>query len=459
VTGAIVPFVPGLRNYQREAVDFLAASCRAIIALPPGTGKTATVSSWLGGLDTPLRVLIVAPNGPVLQHWADELHRWGGIAAVVGTGTPAKRKLARLGVVADGGAIVVNYECMRGDIDELLKIEWGAVVFDESHRLKNRKALVLKAAAKLARRTPRLALVTGTPLLNSADELWTSLHMMDPKRYASFWRWATVLFDIEMPRHRGRIVREVKGMKPGAAPVIRQQLAAYLVKRPLKELMPELPPVTETYLHVQLSPPERRMYDSMRSRFWMEHGGEVFEAPYKITQSLRLRQLSSDWSAFTQVLRDVAPAQLGAKGLAAVDLVNDLAPDQVLVLCAFRHTADAIVIALDGQAVAYHGGIGSIARGATIKAFTSGAARVLVGTIGTLGEGVDGLQVARHLVMVDRDWTPARNEQAIARLARSGQRSAVNVTHLVADDTYDAVVSAALRRKESVVSAILGTRP
>lgn len=455
--GAIVPFVQ-LRPYQREAVDFLAAHGRAILAYPPGTGKTATVSSWLGGSLGVGTILVVCPNGPVLQHWAAELGRWGAVPAAIGTGTPKLRKLAREWTVHEGGALVVNYETMRCDIDALTAIPWDAVVFDEAHRLKNRQAQTFAAARKLARRAPRLALVTGTPIMNSAEEIWTSLAMLDPKAYGSFWRWAEVLFDIgplldarKRPvRSGGKLVMQVGAMKPGAAATIRAQLAGRIIRKPLSELLPDLPPVTETYLTVELSAPERRLYDSMLEKGWMELDGAITTAEYAITRSLRLRQLASDWTAF-------GGAGLGAKGKAAVQRLDDLAPDQVLVLCAFQQTADAIAAAVDG-AEAYHGGLSAVERADAIDAYRKGDVRVLVGTIATLGEGVDGLQCAHHMILVDRDWTPARNEQAIGREARSGQLWPVNVLHLVAADSIDQVVAAALRRKESVVNAILNSQ-
>lgn len=193
------------------------------------------------------------------------------------------------------------------------------------------------------------------------------------------------------------------------------------------------------------------MHDSMSSKFWMEQGGNLVIAPNKITQSLRLRQLASDWTAF-------GGEGLGSKAKAAVDLVNDLGDEQVVIFCAFRATVDAINLALPDTSVPYHGGLSVNMRNECLRQFVSGEAQVLVGTIATMGEGIDGMQVARNAIFVDRDWTPSRNTQAIARLQRSGQRSAVNVTHLVATDTIDQVVADALRRKESVIKAVLGSR-
>lgn len=445
----------GLRPYQQEAIDFLTANKRALLALPPGVGKTATIAGWLAGSPSQTGpLLVVCPNGPVLGHWHNEMWKWGRIYSFTATGDKKKRQAAvenamrRVRMDEGATAVITNYECMRNDIDALLEIPWSAVVFDESHRLKNRKSLVFKAAGKLARRAEHVALVTGTPILNSADELWTSLHMLRPDRYKSFWRWAEHHFDVVDARYRGRRVREIGDLKLGHDTMLRQELEKVLISKPLSLILPDLPAVTETYLSVNLSSAERQMHDDMSKNFWMEHGGQLVTAPTKITQSLRLRQLASDWTAF-------GGEGLGAKAKAAVDLVNDLGDEQVVIFCSFRSTVDAICGALGPSAAPFHGGLSAFDRQLGLETFATGMARVIVGTFGVMSEGIDGMQVARNAIFVDRDWVPARNEQAVARLQRSGQRSAVNVTHLVATDTIDDVVAEALRRKRSVIKAVL----
>lgn len=436
-----------------------AAEGRAIFAYAPGTGKTATTVRWLAGKDLDC-VLVVAPNGPVLTHWGHEAYDWGAIQTLIGTGTPKQRIRARQ-VLNVGQGLIVNYETMRGDIDELIKIPWDAVVFDESHRLKNRNSLTYKAAKKLAGRVDRVMLVTGTPILNAAEELWASLSLLEPKVYRSFWRWADLHFHLVSMRRGRHLVREVcknprcgkckgRGLLPGHAKLLRQELGNRLIQKPLAELLPDMPPVVETYFTVQLSAAERRQYDSMLKDAWMILGDELVVAINDVSKQTRLRQLASDWSAFGETT-------LGSKGKAAVSLVvEDMESEQVVIFAAYRETVATLCRAIP-DSVAYHGGLTRLERDEAIQKFITGEARVLVGTIGTMSEGIDGLQVARNVIFLDRDWVPARNEQAVARLQRSGQLSSVNVTHIVAENTIDAVVQQALVRKRSVVEAVLGS--
>ena len=163
----------------------------------------------------------------------------------------------------------------------------------------------------------------------------------------------------------------------------------------------------------------------------------------------RLRQLASDWGGLWE---ENTP---GTKVKAAVELVDDLAPEQVVVLTAYKETARRIAELVG--APAYTGDTSAEERESMLRRFRAGEETVLVGTLATVGEGVDGLQVARHVVLVDRDWTPARNEQAIARIRRSGQQAdQVVAYHIFARDTVDETVARMLVEKQGVIDALLG---
>lgn len=437
-----------LRPYQVDAVRFLAVRGRSLLALPPGAGKTAIVSSVLANDRTPgLAVLIVCPTGPVMFHWRDEIEEWGGgHQAAVGTGPKERRAATRQRAVETGTFLILGYETFRQDAAALTAIEWDCVVFDESHRLKNRQSQVFKAAKKL--HTDRLILVSGTPVLNRAEELWTSLHLMYPEKFRSFWKWADAFFTISYPRYRQRIVREVGAIKsPEHAKLMSEDLAKRMFYRPLSEILPDLPPVTETYYEVVLSADEQKAHDSMMDNFWMEVGDDIVQAPNHISRLTALRRLASDWSAWGE--------PPGTKCQVAAQLVDELDGEPCVVFVAFRATAEAAASIMPNAAY-YHGGMTAAERARTLESFRSSGITTLVATIATLGEGVDGLQhVAHNVIFLDRDWTPARNDQAIARLRRSGQADSVNVIHIVATDTTDDVVNQALVAKRDVVDAVI----
>lgn len=444
-----------LRPYQKGALERILGRGRMIYADAPGTGKTPTSLAWLHAAEV-RRALIVAPL-PVLHHWESLAGVWWPGAEVhVGHGSAKRRAAARERVFEAVGpsGLVVNYEAFRADHEHYLG-RFDAAVFDEAHRLKNRRAQVRKAAGKVARRVNRLLLVTGTPLVNSADELWSSLNLLDHKAYPSYWRWTREHFRTEdiMPRGRvGRPVTLVGDLKYGHEALVREQIAGVLIQRPIEELLPDLPDVTETTVLVDLSPSERKAYTSMLERFWMVVDGEVVQASNTVSQMTRLRQLASDWSEMG--------GDTGSKVTSAAELVADLHPEQAVVICAYKASVRSLRAALDKRGittVTYTGDDVQDRRDDAVKAFREGRAQVLVGTHGAVGEGVDGLQVARHIVMYDRAWTPAANEQAIARIRRSGQSATkVNVVYIEAKGTIDQYVAEVVEGKQSVFDALVG---
>ena len=440
-----------LRPYQRLAVDFGMVARRWILADAPGAGKTATALAWMEAVQA-RRTLIVAPL-QVLRHWEAQAATFApDTLVVVGTGTATQRASARRATEFPRGrgatALVINYEAMRIDIDRLVKMGFDTVIFDEAHRLKNRATVQRKCAAKLARRSLYLCLATATPVLNSADELWSPLALIDHGKYPSYWRWAQERFTIETPTYGYSLkpVLKIGPLLPGAAETIKGELAGKIIQRTLRDVLPGMSDPIQTVLSVDLSPAERKAYDQLMKHKWFELDGEVTSTTNVVSRQTRARQLTSDWGTIQATL------DVGAKAAAAIELYKDLAPEKVVILTAFRATAQRIAAATDGAL--YMGGMSAAERHEAVEAFRSGRSRAFVGTLQAVGEGLDGLQVARHMILVDRSWVPATNDQAIGRLQRSGQAGIVQVTHLVASNTIDETVAQALVAKRDVIDAL-----
>lgn len=447
---------PTLRAYQVEGVDFLLRHRRGLLAWAPGTGKTpATVSALRAA--GPQRTLVVAPKS-VCHHWLDMMNDWWpGLVGVLGTGTAAQREAAREFVTGLGErpvALVLNYEAMRVDVEALREMGFGAVVFDEGHRLKNRTAMQTRAANALCRSPGQWVwLVTGTPIQNRPEEIWSLLHLVDRHRYSSYWAWVRNFYETSMENYgwggSRRAVEQLGDLRDGAIERMRGELVDVMLHRSLEELLPHLPDVTHTTIDVELDPDERALYEQLRKKVWAEIEGEILLIPNEVARMTRLRQVVSD----VEIL-SAERERPGSKIRAAVELIDDLEPAQVIVLTWSRAAAERIATECDG--VFIHGDVPAQARHDTLEGFKEGRYRVLAGTLATIGEGVDGLQVAHHLIRLDRDWTPSRNEQAVARIRRSGQASdKIFCWDLVAHDTIDAVVERALRHKQDVIQEVL----
>lgn len=442
---------PELRESQKTAVDFLLRHGRAILADPPGAGKTATVAEELR-IAHPERTLVVAPV-PVLHHWMRELERWAGIEATLYRGTPKQRAKIRESIEAPY-TLVMGYETFRGDIEHIGDVPWDAIVFDEAHRLKNRQAKQTKAAWQVTKKVPWITFATGTPVLNRAEELWSLLHMIDRKRWSSFWRWAEEHFIVETNNWIApRPVKLIHGLKPDHVEEVASEVAEVMIQRNMEDLL-DLPKLTENLIDVDLTPAERRNYDQLAEFFWTEVDGDTIVTQNHLAQMTRLQQLIDGWEESSSSKVD-----------AAVDTIADLVADgeQAIVFTRYTNTAKRIAEALQKRKIAAETYIGSTPaeqRDLLVRRFQGGVGdkvEVIVATQAAMGEGVDGLQyAARHVVFVDRDWTPARNDQALGRLLRNGQNQPVVAHHIVARDTIDMVVWAANEAKVSVIRAVTG---
>jgi SNF2 family DNA or RNA helicase len=201
------PTAPALDPFQLDTLAFLDhARGRAVIADPMGARKTGTILSWLS--TTPCStVLVVAPSA-VHGHWAREAAKFYPEASVHhGTGSKVHREAERLRASyadsAEPSLYITTYESMKADQHAIELARFDTVVFDEGHALKGRRTQVALCANAVTAKAKHVIIATGTPVLNHAAELWQYLHMLAPKVYPAFWRWAEEHFRVEVVTFRG----------------------------------------------------------------------------------------------------------------------------------------------------------------------------------------------------------------------------------------------------------------
>jgi SNF2 family DNA or RNA helicase len=403
------------------------------------------------------KTLILASGQEIIDHWCSHFYGKPGhrIDPIMGTGSATQRAIARDRAEASGSVLVLNYEACWRDVGALIELGFDTIICDEAHHLKNRQSATFRAVAKLARRAHHFLAVTGTPVMNSADEAWSLLHLIDPKGYPSYWRWVDEHFDVEITDFHGtakRPIQLVKGLKDGHAEIVRKQLSPYLLQRDYDTIFPGTPVPIVRNVEVVLTEAERANYNELVRRSWTKVGDELVLTSNAVAKTTRLRQLTSSWATI-----NAEAEHPGAKIEAAVALATSqlMETEQVLILSAYQETARRVAEEIGDDALAYTGDTPKGERRQILQQFRDGDLRVLSATIGTLGEGVDGLQVSRCLIQLDRDWTPARNEQVLARLRRGGQQSQVRVWYIEAAGTIDQAVAEALARKTVIINSLL----
>ncbi len=419
---ADVAWGEGLDPYQRVGVRFLAEARRALLADPPGVGKSA--QAIRAACEVGARRVLVVTRKSLIHNWEKQIALWLPPAARV-------------------EFEVTNYEQVVKRLDELARCRFDVLVVDESAAVKNRKAKRSRAVAKLARGIPYVWLLTGTPVLNRPDELWMQLHILWPDRYPSYWRFVEKYCILERNPWSGGW--KVVGLNRRKAEELSRELATVLLRRSRSVI--ELPDITRETVFVRLGGSQKRIYEEMERNFvaLVSEHEEVY-APSVVAQLVRLRQITC------------TPALIGgpdssAKTEALLDLVESYAPDyKILVFTNFARYVENLLPKLSGYgAVAVTGSMTSAQRASAVRKFNeSESCRVLVGTIGAVGEGLN-LQSADVVVFTDKPWVPVAVEQAEARAHRRGREEPVHVVTLVAEGTVDEYVEEVLASKTELV--------
>ncbi|MEA2752846.1 MAG: hypothetical protein QOI41_6989, partial [Myxococcales bacterium] len=262
-----------LRHYQEIGVDWLSflrdAELGAVLADDMGLGKTLQTICALRG-----RTLVVSPKS-VVYNWADEIARFRpGLRTAIYHG--AERELDRTADVT-----LTTYAVLRLDVAHLAEEEWDVVVLDEAQAIKNETSQTARAAFQL-RGKFRVAL-SGTPVENRLEELWSIMHFANPGLLGG-------RSDFQ-ERYNGPIANG----EPNAAKRLRAKIRPFVLRRMKREVLPELPPRSEAVLHVELDETERSIYDAVRvatkkdvaAKLAQGGGGSVLVA---LEALLRLRQ-------------------------------------------------------------------------------------------------------------------------------------------------------------------------
>jgi len=424
-----------LRSYQQEGVDWLVflrdAGLGAMLADDMGLGKTVQA---LCAVRPP--ALVVAPTS-VLLTWVDELNRSRpGVSYCLYHGP--RRQLDR-----HADLILTTYAILRLDVDRLAATKWRTVVLDEAQNIKNPDSQVAGAAYRLQAES-RMTL-TGTPVENRLEELWSQFHFINRGLLGGRRDFQNRYAD---PISRGDV---------DAAERLRARIRPFILRRLKSEVARELPPRTDMVLRCELSPAEREVYDTIRAATMrdvverLQTGGNVLAA---LEALLRMRQAAchiglipgqqAEGSSKLQVLLE-ALGNVVAEGRKA------------LVFSQWTSLLDLTEPHLKRAAVSYARLDGSTRdRAGVVRAFQEDdGPPVLLISLKAGGTGLN-LTAADHIFLLDPWWNPAVEDQAADRAHRIGQDQPVMVYRLVAADTVEERILALQQRKRALAEAALG---
>jgi superfamily II DNA or RNA helicase len=419
-----------LRPFQRAGVAYALWSRRTFIADEQGLGKTVEALATLES-DEAYPAVVVCPASLKLN-WQREIEHWLPHRSVtVVSGTSGAHEPADI--------VVLNYEIVHAHRSRLTLRRPKALVLDESHYVKNPRAKRTQAVRKLAAGlTPdalRL-LLTGTPVMNHAEELIAQLRVLG--RLEEFGSGA-------------RFARRFQGA--GAEERIHWHLRRTCFVRRLKsEVLPQLPAKRQVVVPVALeNEREYRMAERDVIEWLRSQPLDLGELEAKVAAALRAERLAQ-----LNTLRRLAAR--GKIGPALAWIHDFLESDEPLVVFAGHREVQELLLERFPDALHVLGRDSIEQREATVQAFQSGTGpQLLIAATRVAGQGIT-LTRASNVAFLDLEWTPAMHDQAEDRLHRIGQHDAVTAWYLLAAETIDETMIELIARKRGIVGAVTDGR-
>uniref|UniRef100_A0A8D2NGJ1 Chromodomain helicase DNA binding protein 6 n=1 Tax=Zonotrichia albicollis TaxID=44394 RepID=A0A8D2NGJ1_ZONAL len=454
-----------LREYQLEGMNWLLFNWynrkNCILADEMGLGKTIQSITFLSeiflmGIHGPF--LIIAPLSTI-TNWEREFRTWTEMNAIVYHGSQISRQMIQqyemvyrdtqgnpLPGIFKFQVVITTFEMILADCPELKKIQWRCVVIDEAHRLKNRNCKLLEGLKLMA--LEHKVLLTGTPLQNSVEELFSLLNFLEPQQFPSETAFLEEFGDLKTEEQVKKLQSILKPM---------------MLRRLKDDVEKNLAPKQETIIEVELTNIQKKYYRAILEKnfSFLSKGANQHNMPNLINTMMELRKCCNHPylinGAEEKILEDFrkthcpeAPDfQLQAMIQAAgkLVLIDKLLPKliagghKVLIFSQMVRCLDILEDYLIQRRYTYEridGRVRGNLRQAAIDRFCKPDSDRFVFLLCTRAGGLGiNLTAADTCIIFDSDWNPQNDLQAQARCHRIGQSKAVKVYRLITRNSYE----------------------
>jgi len=438
-----------LYPYQIEGTAFLAGTGRALLADDMGLGKTLQAISaavWLQEHENVRKTLIVCPAS-LKQQWAREIKKFADQQCQVIQGPPPAREAQYR---RDSLFFIINYELLLRDlsvINETLRPD--LLILDEAQRIKNWRTKIA-SAVKLV--SSRYAFVlSGTPLENRLEDLYSLMQVVDPKILGPLWRY---LIDFHVTDQRGKVL----GYRNLS--LLRQRIAPVMLRRDRRLVKDQLPDRIVQRLDVEMTAKQIELHDAA-----MHNAGIIADIarkrPLTPTEQNRLMAALQQARMACNAAGLVDKKTEGSPKLdELVDILDELCLQSGLKAVVFsqwelmtRMVEDRLRRMKLGF-VRLHGGVPTAKRGELMDRFREDdGVQVFISTDAG-GVGLN-LQSGSVLVNLDVPWNPAVLEQRNGRVHRLGQTRKVQIITMVAADSYEEHVLSLVQGKQHLFDNVI----
>lgn len=375
---------------------------------------------------------------------------------------------------------IINYDILPKFLERLLGTPFNFFVADESVYIKNPESNRTKVCQQLAKKAMWKIFITGTPIYNKPKDLYVPLNLIDPQMFGNAFQFYKRYCGAE----RKKFGKKQVVLFNGATNVdeLNQILRAnYMVRRMAKDVLKDLPDkikdvivLQEEDLSVIVEKEKAALGNSKKQQSQLQsdlaklrelaQNNEAYKSIYNDkVKTLRESKFKS-FGEISKIRKELAIKKVPY----VIDFVkehlesNEDPNGKIVVFGHHQEVLEAIYAALrQYKPVLVYGKSSDTDRQKAIKLFSEpNDCRVFIGSMGSAGSGVDGLQNhCNTMVFAELDWTPALVDQAESRLQRIGQKNTVWVYHIVADGSIDSRIAKIMVEKEELSRQILDYRP
>lgn len=437
-----------LLPYQLDGIAFAVGAGRAVLADDMGLGKTIQgigVAELLARQVDIRRVLIVCPAS-VKSQWRSEILKFSHRSCQIVLGT-AKERVSQY--EGDTFFTICNYEQIRRDHPTIERLAWDLIILDEGQRIKNWESKTSRLIKTL--RSKFALVLSGTPLENRLEELYTVVSFIDDRRLGPVYRFF----------HRHRVVDDggrLLGYKNLGQ--LRESLAPILLRRTRQSVMQQLPERTTEVVRIAPTEEQKLMSDEYVAK------AAMIAAKKYISEMdlLRLQKylLMARLAANSTQLVDKEKPGYSSKLERIRELLEQLAAEsdrKILIFSEWTKMLDLIEPHLRETGLEFvrlDGSLPQRKRQEVIHRFQTdpGCRAIILSNAGATGLN---LQAGNTVINVDLPWNPAVLEQRIGRAHRMGQKRPVQVYVLVTEATIEERLLHLLSAKHDLAMAALDT--
>ncbi len=435
-----------LLPYQLDGIAFASGAGRAVLADEMGLGKTIQgvgVAEFLARHAGVRRVLVVCPAS-LKSQWRAEIMRFCDRDVQIVAGKTAERTAD----YASGAFFTVaNYEQVLRDYLAIERTTWDLIILDEAQRIKNWEAKTSRIIKSL--RSTFALVLTGTPLENRLDDLFSVVEFIDDRRLGPAFRFM----------HGHRIVNEhgkVLGYKNLDS--LRERLRPILLRRTRQSISLDLPPRSTEIVRIPCTDEQKALHDAhMQLVATITRKAFISEMDLlRLQKALLMARMCADGT----ILVDKEPPGYSSKLDRLVDLLEQLLvePERKIILFSewttMLNQIEPVLARFSSAFVRLDGSVPQKQRNKLVQQFQNDP---LCRCFLTTNAGSTGLnlQAADTVINVDLPWNPALLEQRIARAHRMGQKRKVQVYLLITESTIEENLLATLSAKHELAAAVL----